>query len=282
MDRIKLSRQLSAIENGEASAEFGDGPIVAITGPPGIGKSCLIDKILYELTPELVVGVLAVDPTSPVSGGALLGDRIRFNVLDDASKAESIYIRSIATRSSGGSIPSIVNDLASHLLANDFDLVIIETVGAGQSEMRCAAVADRIIVVEGPARGDSIQAEKAGLLELADLIVVNKSDLEGSEKVFNELTISLSLSPDPPRIMRTSAIDGTGISDVAKLLLTLEPRASSIRAKSRQKLLMAHENKIVSNPNFESILDRISQEGLSIPEALTQSITILNEFEIGE
>ena len=226
---------------------------------------------MYELTPELVVGVLAVDPTSPVSGGALLGDRIRFNVLDDASKAESIYIRSIATRSSGGSIPSIVNDLASHLLANDFDLVIIETVGAGQSEMRCAAVADRIIVVEGrPARGDSIQAEKAGLLELADLIVVNKSDLEGSEKVFNELTISLSLSPDPPRIMRTSAIDGTGISDVAKLLLTLEPRASSIRAKSRQKLLMAHENKIVSNPNFESILDRISQEGLSIPEALRE------------
>ena len=270
MDRIKLSRQLSAIENGESSAEYGEGPIVAITGPPGIGKSCLIDKILYELTPELVVGVLAVDPTSPVSGGALLGDRIRFNVLDDANKAESIYIRSIATRSSGGSIPSIVNELASHLLANDFDLVIIETVGAGQSEMRCAAVADRIIVVEGPARGDSIQAEKAGLLELADLIVVNKSDLEGSEKVFNELTISLSLSPDPPRIMRTSAIDGTGISDVAKLILTLEQRASSIRAKSRQKLLMAHENKIVSNPNFESILDRISQEGLSIPEALRE------------
>ena len=139
MDRIKLSRYLSQIENGEAVAQKGKGPVVAITGPPGIGKSCLIDRILENFAPNLMVAVLAVDPTSPLSGGALLGDRIRFNVLDDASKADSIYIRSVATRSSGGSIPAIVQDLSSHLLANDFDLVIIETVGAGQSEMRCAA-----------------------------------------------------------------------------------------------------------------------------------------------
>lgn len=270
MDRIKLSRYLSQIENGEAVAHKGKGPVVAITGPPGIGKSCLIDRILENFAPNLMVAVLAVDPTSPLSGGALLGDRIRFNVLDDASKADSIYIRSVATRSSGGSIPAIVQDLSSHLLANDFDLVIIETVGAGQSEMRCAAVADKIVVVEGPARGDSIQAEKAGLLELADLIIVNKSDLDGSEKVFNELSVSLSLSDDPPKIIKTSAKTGQGVAEVSDLILNLKPRESSIKAKSRQKLLMAHEDKIVSNPNFDAILDRISQEGLSIEEALRE------------
>ena len=161
MDRRQLARQLSAIENGELEVTETDGLVIAITGPPGVGKSCLVDGILHRLTPENLVAVLAVDPTSPISGGALLGDRIRLSVLDDKTKAESIYVRSIATRSSSGSIPSIVKGLASHLLANKFDLVIIETVGAGQSEMRCAAIANRIIVVEGPGRGDGIQAEKA-------------------------------------------------------------------------------------------------------------------------
>ena len=270
MDRRKLARELTAIEDGISKAQVGSGPIIAITGPPGIGKSCLIDSILNRIVPKLKVAVLAVDPTSPVSGGALLGDRVRFQVLDDENKVDSIYIRSVATRSSGGSIPSIVQDLASHLLANGFELVILETVGAGQSEMRCAAVADRIVVVEGPARGDSIQAEKAGLLELADLIVVNKSDLDGSEKVFNDLKISLSLTGDAPEIIKTSNKTGEGIDDLSHLILNIDERPSSKKAKSRQKLLMLHEQKLVSNPKFEAVLDRISQEGLSIQDALRE------------
>ncbi len=247
-----------------------DGDIIAITGPPGVGKSCIVDSILHRLTPQNRIAVIAVDPTSPLSGGALLGDRIRLSVLDDKEKSDSIYVRSIATRSSSGSIPSIVRSLAHHLLANNFDLVFIETVGAGQSEMRCAAVANKIVVVEGPARGDGIQAEKAGLLELADLIVVNKSDLEGADKVVNDLTISLGLTNDMPPIIKTSTINGDGLDDLANSVTNLEERISSKRARSRQQLLMAHENIITSNPHFETILDRMSEEGLGLEDALRE------------
>ncbi len=265
-----LARQLSAIESGEMEVGHTDGLIIAITGPPGVGKSCLIDGILHRLSPKNKVAVLAVDPTSPLSGGALLGDRIRLSVLDDDSKSDSIYVRSIATRSSSGSMPSIVKDLASHLLANSFDLVIIETVGAGQAEMRCAAVANRIIVVEGPARGDGVQAEKAGLLELADLIVVNKSDLDGADRVVNDLTVSLTLTNDAPPIIRTSAIGGEGLDELAELILTIEERTSSRRARVRQQLLMAHENLLTRNPAFDAVIDRMSEEGISIEDALRE------------
>jgi len=270
LDRRQLARQLSAIENGELQAVDCDGLVIAITGPPGVGKSCLVDGILHRLTPENKVAVLAVDPTSPISGGALLGDRIRLTVLDDKTKAESIYVRSIATRSSSGSIPSIVKGLANHLLANNYDMVLIETVGAGQSEMRCAAIANRIVVVEGPGRGDGIQAEKAGLLELADLIVVNKSDMEGAEKVVNDLTVSLTITDDAPPVIRTSAISGEGLDELSNMIMNLEDRTTSRRARARQQLLMAHENILIQNPAFESILDRMSEEGLVLEEALRQ------------
>lgn len=272
MDRITLSRNLSSIENGEMTVDDAEGKVFAITGPPGVGKSCLIDAILYKLTPEFSVAVIAVDPTSPLSGGALLGDRIRLTVLDDKEKSDSIYFRSVATRSSSGSVPSVVKSLTNYLLLQAFDIVIIETVGAGQSEMRCAAIANRFVIVEGPARGDGIQAEKAGLLELADLIVVNKSDLEGSQKVVNDLNISLSINKDPPPIISTSATTGEGIDNLVESLLNLEERESSKRARYRQQLMMAHENVLINNPNFEPIIDRICQEGLGIEDALRELI----------
>jgi LAO/AO transport system kinase len=134
--------------------------------------------------------------------------------------------------------------------------------------MRCAAVATRIIVVEGPSRGDGIQAEKAGLLELADLIVVNKSDLEGAERVVNDLTISLTLTNDAPPIIRTSAIEGEGLDELAAMILSLEERTSSRRARARQQLLMAHENILILNPAFDAIIDRMCEEGIGVEEAL--------------
>ena len=270
MNRLELAKELSAIENGELKAESGQGLIFAITGSPGVGKSCMIDALLHHLTPKNKIAILAVDPTSPLSGGALLGDRVRMSVLDDNEKADSIYLRSIATRSSSGSIPSIVRDLSTHLLARDFDMVLVETVGAGQSEVRCAAIADRIILVEGPGRGDGIQAEKAGLLELADLIVVNKSDLEGADKVVNHLKISLSIGDNPPPIMKVSSLLGDGIEDLSNQLASMPQRVGSIRARMRQRLLMSHESQITANPHFESVIDRMAQEGLGVNEALEE------------
>jgi LAO/AO transport system kinase len=134
--------------------------------------------------------------------------------------------------------------------------------------MRCAAIANRIIVVEGPARGDGIQAEKAGLLELADLIVVNKSDMEGAERVVNDLTVSLTLTDDAPPIIRTSATKGDGLDELSDMILKLDERVTSRRARARQQLLMAHENILIRNPAFEAILDRMSEEGLVLEEAL--------------
>jgi len=270
LNRRELAKELSAIENGELDAEHGSGLIFAITGPPGVGKSCLIDALLHCWAPEKKVAVLAVDPSSPLSGGALLGDRVRMTVLDDDNKADSVFLRSVATRSSSGSIPSIIHDLSTHLLAKDFDLVLVETVGAGQSEVRCAAIADRIILVEGPTRGDGIQAEKAGLLELADLVVVNKADLEGAEKVVNHLKISLGIGENPPIITKVSALTGEGIDELSKMILELQLQQDSLKARMRQRLLMSHEAIITSNPNFELVIDRMAEEGLSIESALEE------------
>ena len=138
--------------------------------------------------------------------------------------------------------------------------------------MRCAAIANRIIVVEGPARGDGVQAEKAGLLELADLIVVNKSDLDGAERVVNDLQMSLSITDDAPPIISTSTKTNQGLDQLSELIMDLEERLSSKRARFRQQLIMAHESKLITNPNFEVVLDRMSEEGLSLVDALRELI----------
>ena len=138
--------------------------------------------------------------------------------------------------------------------------------------MRCAAIANRIIVVEGPARGDGVQAEKAGLLELADLIVVNKSDLDGAERVVNDLQMSLSITDDAPPIISTSTKTNLGLDQLSELIMDLEERLSSKRARFRQQLIMAHESKLITNPNFEVVLDRMSEEGLSLVDALRELI----------
>ena len=190
---------------------------LAITGAPGVGKSCLLDGLLRSWAERGIrVAVLAVDPSSPRTGGALLGDRVRMTVVDDVNLNGLIYLRSVATRKASGSVPVIVEDMTKVLLALGWEKVIIETVGAGQSEVRCAALADRIVVVEGPARGDGIQAEKAGLLELADAVLVNKSDLPGAEMHADEIRESFELGiGNSPPVHLTSALHSTGVQEAA-------------------------------------------------------------------
>ena len=243
---------------------------LAITGAPGVGKSCLIDKLLKIWASQgNRVALLAIDPSSPRTGGALLGDRVRITSVDDETIKNDIYIRSIATRKSSGSVPLIVADMIDFLHMAEWDRVIIETVGSGQSEVRCAAIADRIVVVEGPARGDGVQAEKAGLLELADAVIVNKSDLPGASKHAEELLESFELGlGDTPPVMLTSALNELGVEEAAGVLLELADSGRSVRARWRERLLAYNERKILESPKLEEILGSLAVGSISIDEAI--------------
>ena len=282
-DRRSLARTLSGIENGTLNImeiqqnadiphriDTGNWKSLAITGAPGVGKSCLIDKLLNIWAGSgMKIALLAIDPSSPRTGGALLGDRVRITSVDDDSLKENIYIRSIATRKSSGNVPLIVADMVEFLHMAGWERVVIETVGSGQSEVRCAAIADRIVVVEGPARGDGVQAEKAGLLELADAVIVNKSDLKGAEKHAEELLESFELGlGDVPPVMLTSALNETGISEAADALLDLPDTGRSVRARWRERLLAHYERKILESPDLEEILSLLAVGSISVDEAI--------------
>ena len=280
-DRRAMARMLSKIENGSISLvdiplerpsiESKAWSIMAITGAPGVGKSVLVDALMTQWAGQgLRVALLAVDPSSPRTGGALLGDRVRMSSVDNPDINERVYVRSIATRSSSGSVPLIVEDMAAFLLACGWQRVLIETVGSGQAELRCAAVADRIVVVEGPARGDGIQAEKAGLLELADIVLVNKADLDGAERHAGELRESFALDgEDAPNVMLTSGLKNIGIEQAAAALLELESTGRALRARMRERLLGRHERRLVLHPSYNTVLNRLCQGTLDIEGALS-------------
>ncbi|MGB0700237.1 MAG: methylmalonyl Co-A mutase-associated GTPase MeaB [Candidatus Poseidoniaceae archaeon] len=283
-DRRSLARTLSAIENGSinindvkqnvkitSKLQQPNWQSLAITGAPGVGKSCLIDKLLSIWAGSgLKIALLAIDPSSPRTGGALLGDRVRITSVDDESLKDNIYIRSIATRKSSGNVPLIVADMVDFLHMAGWERVVIETVGSGQSEVRCAAIADRIVVVEGPARGDGVQAEKAGLLELADAVIVNKSDLSGAEKHAEELLESFELGlGDAPPVMLTSALNESGVDEAASVLLDLPDSGRSVRARWRERLLAHYERKILESPKLDDILSSLAIGSISIDDALS-------------
>ena len=283
-DRRSLARTLSAIENGSINIndvkqnvkitnklQAPNWQSLAITGAPGVGKSCLIDKLLSIWAGSgLKIALLAIDPSSPRTGGALLGDRVRITSIDDESLKDNIYIRSIATRKSSGNVPLIVADMVDFLHMAGWERVVIETVGSGQSEVRCAAIADRIVVVEGPARGDGVQAEKAGLLELADAVIVNKSDLSGAEKHAEELLESFELGlGDAPPVMLTSALNEDGVAEAASVLLDLPDSGRSVRARWRERLLAHYERKILESPKLDDILSSLAIGSISIDDALS-------------
>ena len=283
-DRRSLARTLSAIENGSINIndvkqnvkitnklQAPNWQSLAITGAPGVGKSCLIDKLLSIWAGSgLKIALLAIDPSSPRTGGALLGDRVRITSIDDESLKDNIYIRSIATRKSSGNVPLIVADMVDFLHMAGWERVVIETVGSGQSEVRCAAIADRIVVVEGPARGDGVQAEKAGLLELADAVIVNKSDLSGAEKHAEELLESFELGlGDAPPVMLTSALNESGVAEAASVLLDLPDSGRSVRARWRERLLAHYERKILESPKLDDILSSLAIGSISIDDALS-------------
>jgi LAO/AO transport system kinase len=221
-----IARSITTVENGTAAAadlmkevfpKTGNALVIGITGSPGAGKSSLVDKLAYYYKDKgEKVGIVCIDPSSPFSGGAILGDRIRMATL---GLDKNIFIRSMATRGNLGGLSRATVDAVAILYAAGFDKVIVETVGVGQDEVEIVKTADVSVVVLVPGMGDDIQAIKAGIMEIGDVFVINKADREGVLRTQKELESLLSLAHRPdmwnPPIVRTIATENKGIEDLA-------------------------------------------------------------------
>ena len=254
--------------------QTGKAYLIGVTGSPGAGKSTLVDRLIAELRRTgKTVGVIAVDPTSPYTGGAILGDRVRMQAHASDS---GVFIRSMATRGNLGGLARATAEAALVLDASGKDIVLIETVGVGQDEVDIVRTADISIVTLVPGAGDEVQALKAGIMEIADVFVVNKADREGADRTVASIEAMLSLETYEagrwrPPIVKTEATTGKGVPElVAEIEKFRSHTAASLRARRRARAefrvreLMAHRfvqhvnDHVLAPGEFEAILDRIA------------------------
>jgi len=263
-ERLAVSRAITIVENGQAGAgtllrgvagHLGRALVVGITGPPGAGKSTLAGALAGALRQRgRSVGVIAVDPSNVAGRGAILGDRIRMHGHDEDVQ---VFVRSLAARGHPGGL-SVATAAAADLLdAAGFDVVLIETVGTGQSETAVAGIADLKLVVTAPGLGDEIQALKSGVLEIADILVVNKADRDGSEDAAQQLRAGLALWPPHrprPPLLLTVAMTGDG---VPALLDAIEAAGETITADARTQRRRRHVRQMIADLAGRRIRDAI-------------------------
>lgn len=306
-DRLALARLLTRVENDEPAgrealdklfAHTGRAHLVGITGSPGTGKSSLANQLAKLVRKSSIgsrpktVAVVAIDPTSPFTGGAILGDRVRMR---DLHGDEGIFIRSMASRGALGGISRATAAVVQVLDAAGYEMIFIETVGAGQTEVEIARLAHTTIVVEAPGLGDEIQAIKAGILEIADILVVNKADLPGAENSVRALKINLELA-HPVRhasgevwevpVLKTQSLLGEGIQEVVD---HIEKHGQFLRSsgewskRDRERLqselemlvqiyLMKEWRQKIEPDRMRSLLDAISQRKLSPYQAVKEIV----------
>ncbi|NNN20264.1 MAG: methylmalonyl Co-A mutase-associated GTPase MeaB [Acidimicrobiaceae bacterium] len=274
-NRVALAKLISIVERGGGLAReltrltWGQGEetyLVGITGAPGAGKSTLTDRLISVVrNRSLEVAVLAVDPTSPFSGGAILGDRIR---MQDHATDKGVYIRSMATRGQLGGLALAVPEATRVLAAVKFPYVFIETVGVGQVEVEIVGAADTTAVVMTPGWGDSIQANKAGLMEVADLFIINKSDRDGTRETRRDIELMLEMSSFEdwiPPIIETVATGGSGIEETFEAIESHREylERSGVGQKRREARILDELNHIVQVEINRKVDQLISQPSFS-------------------